>query len=65
MDLDAFKVDTDAAAFMQENRRVAKTLLTQLEDSLTLSLVEACEAAPQALCSPALTIPWQPWPRRF
>ncbi len=45
MDMDAFKVDTDAAAFMQENLRVANTLLTQLEDSLTLSLVEAYEAA--------------------
>ena len=45
MDLEAFQVDTNAAEFMRENIRVATTLLTQLEDSLTLSLVEAYEAA--------------------
>ncbi len=45
MDQEAFKVDVQAVDFMRENIRVATTLLTQMEDSLTLSLVEAYEAA--------------------
>ena len=45
MDLDAFQADMTGADFLQQNLRLAVPLLTALEDSLTLSLVEAYEAA--------------------